>query len=39
VSCTNGPNTLVTSRKPEDLEVFCSELVRVFADRSGQSGN
>lgn len=32
VACTNGPNTLITSRKPDDLDLFCSELVRVFAD-------
>ncbi len=32
VACTNGPNTLITSRKPEDLDIFCAELVRVFAD-------
>ncbi len=31
VACTNGPNNLVTSRKPDDLDAFCSELVRVFA--------
>jgi protease I len=31
VACTNGPNTLITSRKPDDLDLFCSELVRVFA--------
>jgi protease I len=22
--CTNGPNTLVTSRKPDDLSAFCA---------------
>ena len=37
VACTNGPNTLITSRKPDDLDVFCSELVRVFADRGGHA--
>ena len=31
VVCTNGPNTLVTSRKPDDLDAFCSKLVEVFA--------
>jgi protease I len=36
VACTNGPNTLVTSRKPDDLDVFCSELVRVFADSTAR---
>jgi protease I len=29
--CTNGPATLVTSRKPDDLKAFCQELVTVFA--------
>ena len=29
--CTNGPNTLITSRKPDDLKAFCHELVTVFA--------
>lgn len=31
VVCTSGPNALVTSRKPEDLQVFCSTLVDEFA--------
>lgn len=31
----NGPNTLITSRKPDDLPAFCANLVRVFA-RQGQ---
>ena len=38
VACTNGPNTLVTSRKPDDLEAFCSELVRVFGEQGGAAG-
>jgi len=29
--CTGGPNVLVTSRKPDDLDAFCSKLVEVFA--------
>jgi protease I len=29
--CSVGPNTLVTSRKPDDLDAFCSTLVAVFA--------
>jgi protease I len=37
VACTNGPNTLVTSRNPDDLDVFCSEFVRVFADHGRRS--
>jgi len=27
VACENGPNVLVTSRKPDDLKAFCAELV------------
>ncbi len=29
--CPSGPNVLVTSRKPDDLDAFCSKLVEVFA--------
>ena len=29
--CTSGPNTLITSRKPDDLPAFCHELVAQFA--------
>jgi len=29
--CTAGPNVLVTSRKPDDLPAFCSELRTTFA--------
>lgn len=29
--CTEGPNTLVSSRKPDDLTAFCQELVTRFA--------
>jgi protease I len=29
--CENGPNVLVTSRKPDDLKAFCGELVDRFA--------
>jgi protease I len=28
--CTSGPNTLISSRKPDDLKAFCSELVDAF---------
>lgn len=31
VSCTAGPNTLVSSRKPDDLEQFCAKIVEAFA--------
>jgi protease I len=28
--CTGGPNVLITSRKPDDLDAFCSTLVKIF---------
>jgi protease I len=28
---TSGPNTLISSRKPDDLKAFCQELVDAFA--------
>jgi len=28
--CTDGPNVLVTSRKPDDLPAFCQQLVMAF---------
>ena len=31
VICTDGPNALVTSRKPDDLDAFCSTFCQVFA--------
>lgn len=31
VVCTGGPNTLVSSRKPDDLPPFCAKLVEAFA--------
>jgi protease I len=31
VVCTDGPNTLISSRKPDDLKAFCQELVDQFA--------
>jgi protease I len=31
MTCTGGPNVLITSRKPDDLKAFCSELVDQFA--------
>ena len=30
VVCENGPNVLVTSRKPDDLKAFCGEIVDRF---------
>ncbi len=29
--CRNGPNTLITSRKPDDLKAFCHALTTAFA--------
>ena len=31
--CTNGPNVLVTSRKPDDLKAFCAEMTAAFGNR------
>jgi protease I len=31
VDCSRGPNTLVSSRKPDDLPAFCDRLVAAFA--------
>ena len=31
VECSRGPNTLVSSRKPDDLPAFCRALVGAFA--------
>ncbi|MEU5086430.1 type 1 glutamine amidotransferase domain-containing protein [Streptomyces sp. NPDC021356] len=33
--CGNGPNTLVTSRKPDDLKAFCEAFLDVFGQRTG----
>jgi protease I len=32
--CPAGPNTLITSRKPDDLPAFCATLTQVFATRA-----
>jgi len=32
VTCTNGPNTLISSRRPDDLKAFCRALVAAFAN-------
>jgi protease I len=29
--CTAGPNTLVTSRKPDDLKAYCTQMIEAFA--------
>lgn len=34
VECRNGPNLLVSSRKPEDLDTFCGSFVSAFSGRS-----
>jgi protease I len=31
--CVEGPNILITSRQPDDLEAFSRELMRALADR------
>lgn len=36
--CVAGPNTLITSRKPDDLEAFCRQMVRTFSDTGVQRG-
>jgi protease I len=33
--CTSGPNTLVTSRKPDDLKAFDAAIVDLFAESAG----
>jgi protease I len=35
--CAAGPNTLITSRKPDDLDAFCDTLVEVFAGGGAES--
>ena len=35
VVCGKGPNTLVTSRRPQDLPAFCDTLIRVFGEAAG----
>jgi len=32
VVCTGGPNTLLSSRKPDDLPAFCAKLVEIVAN-------
>jgi protease I len=32
VTCTGGPNTLISSRKPDDLPQFCAKFVEAFAE-------
>jgi protease I len=35
--CTGGPNVLITSRKPDDLDAFCSTLVKVFQEQAAKA--
>jgi protease I len=35
VVCRNGPNVLITSRKPDDLKAFCREFTDVFSEAKG----
>ena len=37
VVCTGGPNVLVSSRKPDDLDAFCGELVKQFSQYVAQA--
>lgn len=30
--CTGGPNTLITSRKPDDLKVFCDTVLKTLKE-------
>ncbi len=32
VVCTDGPNTMITSRKPDDLKAFCQGIIDQFTD-------
>ncbi|WP_433379828.1 DJ-1/PfpI family protein [Streptosporangium sp. CA-115845] len=31
VICTSGPNTLITSRRPDDLKAFCQAAIDAFS--------
>ncbi len=37
VECGNGPNLLISSRKPDDLDAFCAALIRNFARPAHQA--
>lgn len=32
--CTQGPNTMITSRKPADLPAFCDQIMTVFQQQA-----
>jgi protease I len=34
VTCTQGPNVLVSSRRPDDLPAFCATAIEVFAEHA-----
>ncbi|MEU7133618.1 type 1 glutamine amidotransferase domain-containing protein [Streptomyces sp. NPDC046261] len=36
--CTGGPNTLITSRKPDDLQAFCEAFTDEFRKARGEGG-
>ncbi|GHG52943.1 type 1 glutamine amidotransferase domain-containing protein [Streptomyces griseocarneus] len=36
--CTHGPNTLITSRKPDDLKAFCDAFTAEFRKAGGGGG-
>ncbi|GHC68212.1 type 1 glutamine amidotransferase domain-containing protein [Streptomyces cinnamoneus] len=36
--CTSGPNTLITSRKPDDLKAFCEAFTEEFRAARGGGG-
>jgi protease I len=38
VECRNGPNVLVSSRRPGDLPAFCDAMVNVFAGQAAGAG-
>jgi deglycase len=33
ITCTSGPNALVSSRRPDDLPAFCETFTRVFGEQ------
>lgn len=35
--CRDGPNILVSSRKPDDLPAFCTEMTRAFANLADEA--
>lgn len=35
--CAEGPNTLVSSQKPDDLDAFCQKMIEAFVAGAGQA--